>query len=130
MVRTMRCLGKYKDSRGNNRFLNEHSCSTCGTLFTRHETGGQNNRTSYCSELCKAKAHINILQNGCWELKSMRFVWNGRACSVRAVLYEKAFNISYEFNGLAMPRCGRKNCSHPAHLHFKEVTTIITLESL
>jgi hypothetical protein len=130
MVRTMKCLGKYKDSRGNNRFLNEHSCSMCGNLFTRHDTLDQSSKSSYCSELCKAKAHIHVLENGCWELKSMRFVWNGRSCSVRATLYEKAFNMSYELNGLVTPRCGRKNCSNPLHLHCREINTIITLETL
>jgi hypothetical protein len=131
MVRTIRCLGKYKDQRGNNRFINEHSCAICSVLFRRDDTLDQDvKRPSYCSELCKAKAHIHILENGCWELKSMRFVWNGRACSVRAILYERAFNLSYEINGLAMPRCGRKSCSNPIHLHAKEITATITLEGL
>ena len=110
-----------------------HCCHICSTPITKYNNssyGKPANKIMFCSELCKAKSCITLGDNDCWIPRILVFTSNGRSYSVRAVLYEKAFNIRYEGRGMPSPSCGNRSCANPAHVSFKNVGKIITLKDL
>ena len=106
-----------------------HICETPITKYSNISYGTPANKSMFCSEICKAKSCIAILENGCWMPRVMVFTSNGRSYSVRAVIYERVFNVRYIVQA-SPPSCGNKSCANPIHMNFKSIDKPIRLEDI
>lgn len=108
--------------------MEEIYCHVCRRLIANPKVI-RINHLPFCSEVCKAKSCVIVMANGCWKPRIMVFTSNGRSYSVRAVLYERAFNKRFIVKGLS-PTCGFKTCANPSHLNFKYHGRSIIIEEL